>query len=85
MDPRWEELRRELDRRFELPFRGLGELNELRATLDRVERELVLVARDNLSSRAEMGDALGISRQAARARHRPYVDRGAGDSPQPFA
>jgi len=85
MDPRWEEFRLELGRRFELPLRGLRELNELRGTLDRVERELVLTARDNLSSWAEIGDALGISRQAARARHRPSVNRAAGDSPRPFA
>ena len=85
MDPQLEELRLELERRFELPCRGLRQLAGLRATLDRVERELVLLARDNQSSWAEIGDALGISRQAARARHRPSVNRAAGDSPRPFA
>ena len=85
MDPRCEKFRLELGRRFDLPLQGLQQLNELRATLDRIERELVLTARDNLSSWAEIGDALGISRQAARARHRPSVNRAAGDSPRPFA
>lgn len=85
MDDRsWEERRGDLGRRFELPLRGLTELNELRATLDRIEGELVLVARSNRSSWEEIGSALGISRQAARARHRPFVTRAAGDSPRPF-
>jgi len=74
MDDRlWEERWRELERRFELPLRGLRELNEVRATLDRVERELVVVARRNHSSWEEIGGALGISQQAARARHRPFA------------
>ena len=86
MDDRcWHERVLELERRFELPLRGLRELNELRATLDRIERQLVILGRRNGSSWQEIGGALGISRQAARARHRPFVNRAAGDSPRPFA
>ena len=81
----WRAYGLELERRLELPLRGLRELNELRASLDRVERELVALARTNRSSWEEIGSALGISRQAARSRHRPFVNRAAGDSPRPFS
>ena len=81
----WRAYGLELERRLELPLRGLRELNELRASLDRVERQLVLLARTNRSSWEEIGRSLGISRQAARSRHRPFVNLPAGDSPRPFA
>jgi len=63
-----------------LPLRGLEELAELRATLQRAERMLVRAARGNWSTWEEIGGALGISRQAAQRRHRRVTrDRDAGD------
>lgn len=83
-DRSWEDFAAVLKRRVELPLRGLRELDALRATLDRVERSLVIVASRNGSTWEEIGSALGISRQAARSRHRPFVNSTAGDSPRPF-
>lgn len=80
----WEALALAFERRFAIPHRGLRELTELRATLDRIEGELVVVARRNQSSWQEIGSSLGISRQAARERHRHFVNRAAGDCPRPF-
>ena len=74
----------EFGRKLELPLRGLREVAELRKALHRVERELVLAARENSSSWAEIGDALEISRQSAYRRHRPSVAQTDGDSPRPF-
>ncbi len=74
----------EFGRRLELPLQGLREVAELRKTLHRVERELVLAARQNQSSWAEIGDALEISRQSAYRRHRPSVAHTDGDSPRPI-
>jgi hypothetical protein len=71
---RWEEF----ERRIDLPLRGLRELAELRQILDRLERELVATARVNWSTWEEIGSALGISRQAAHARHGPFVKRKGG-------
>jgi hypothetical protein len=71
----WEEIGRTID----LPLRGLREVTELRRTLDCLERELVTAARRNRSTWEEIGGALGISRQAAHARHRPFVKRTGGD------
>ena len=71
----WEEIARGID----LPLRGLREVTALRQTLDRLERELVVAARRNGSTWQEVGGALGISRQAAHARHRPFVKRAGGD------
>ena len=65
------------------PIDALQTLVETRRTLDRVECLLVEQARSNRSSWAEIGDALGISRQAAYSRHRPFVKPTAGDSPRP--
>jgi hypothetical protein len=70
----WEEIGRTID----LPLRGLRELTEVRQTLDRLERELVTAARRNSSTWEEIGGALGISRQAAHARHGPFVKRTGG-------
>ena len=75
---RWEREWREIGRRIELPLQGLRELTELRRTLALVERELVAAARRNWSSWEEIGGALGISRQAAHARHGPFVKRKGG-------
>jgi DNA-directed RNA polymerase specialized sigma24 family protein len=69
-------------RTIQVPLEGLRRLTELRQTLDRVERELVVSARRHSWSWQEIGDALGLSRQAAHARHRPFVKRAAGDSPR---
>jgi len=56
---------------------------ETRTTLARIESLLVEHARSNRSSWAEIGDALGVSRQAAYARHRPFVNPTDGDCPRP--
>lgn len=53
----------------ETALRGLEHLTRLRATLDRVEDELAGLARP-WASWAEIGTALGITRQAAYRRHR---------------
>jgi len=76
-DP-WAERWAEVERRIDLPLHGLRELAELRAALDRVERELAVSARGNWSTWEEIGGALGISRQAAHARHGPFVKRKGG-------
>jgi hypothetical protein len=70
----WEEIGRTID----LPLRALREVTELRETLDRLERELVISARGNWSTWEEIGRALGISRQAAHACHGPFVKRTGG-------
>jgi hypothetical protein len=67
---------------LDLHLRGLRKLTDLRETLERVERDLVLGARRDRSTWAEIGDALGISRQSAYARHRPSVRSTDGDSPR---
>ena len=67
---------------LDLNVRGLRELTALRKTLERVERELVLGARRDRSTWAEIGDALEISRQSAYARHRPSVTSTDRDSPR---
>ena len=72
----------EFGRTIQLPLEGLRRLKELRETLDRIERELVVSARRNSWSWQEIGDALGLSRQAVHARHRPFVKRTPGDSPR---
>jgi hypothetical protein len=74
----WEAIRRQI----ELPLRGLREITALRAALQDVERGLVLDARRTGASWEEIGDALGLSRQAVHARHRPFVKRPDGDSPR---
>ena len=59
---------------------------EIRQTLDRVEGLLAAEARGGGATWAEIGAQLGISRQAAFARHRASVKQQAdGDSPRPFA
>jgi hypothetical protein len=78
----WERAWHEIGRRIDLPLHGLREVTELRRTLDRVERELVAAARHNWSSWEEIGGALGISRQAAHARHGPFVKRNGGSWPR---
>jgi hypothetical protein len=74
----WAERWAEVERRIDLPLHGLRELTDLRAALDRLERELVASARGNWSTWEEIGGALGISRQAAHARHGPFVKRKGG-------
>jgi hypothetical protein len=72
----------ELGRRIELPLHGLREVVALRETLERVERELVVAARANRSSWAEIGAALRVSRQSAYRRHAAAAGRASGDSPR---
>ena len=51
------------------PERALGDLVELRASLDRIEALLVARARANGATWAEIGGQLGITRQSAHRRH----------------
>jgi hypothetical protein len=64
--------------RMESPLEGLALVTEVRQTLARVERLLVREARLTYYSWDEIGAALGISRQAAHRRHRPFVNRPGG-------
>lgn len=80
----WETLSAEFARRRELPLRGLRAICELRETLDRLERQFATEARLGGSTWADIGASLGISRQAAWVRHRPFVNATDGDSPRPF-
>jgi len=61
------------------PERALGDLVELRASLNRIETLLVARARANGATWAEIGGQLGITRQSAHRRHRvrqPAVEPG---------
>ena len=80
--PLWGRSWDEIARSFDFPLRGLREVTEVRQSLNRLEREFVIAARRNRSTWAEIGEALGISRQAAYARHRPFVKRASGDCPR---
>lgn len=73
----------EIMRRRELPLNGLRTLVELRQSLDRLERGLAADAREAGCTWAEIGEALGIARQSAYARHRPAVSRADGVRPCP--
>ena len=64
--------------RMERPLEGLERITEVRLTLARIERLLVREARLNFQSWEQIGAALGISRQAAHRRHRPFVSRTSG-------
>ena len=64
------------------PLHPLRTVVETRRTLDQLESLLVERARANGSSWTEIGDALGVSRQAAQARHRRFVNPTDGDSPR---
>lgn len=68
-----------------VPTDGLVEVAATRRTLDRVELLLIERARAGGATWTEIGVALGVSRQAAHARHRPRVKPTDGDSPRPFA
>ena len=72
-----------LDVLTEGPLDGLRTLVETRRTLERLESLLVARARASRASWTEIGDALGVSRQAAHSRHRPFVNPIDGDSPRP--
>ena len=81
----WEALLDEMSRRYDLPLNGLRLLVQTRQTLDRLETLLAFDARDVGATWAEIGDALGISRQSAFARHRLAVRRADGVRPRPSA
>ena len=66
---------------LDLPLDGLRTVVETRATLDRLESLLVREARRSASSWAEIGAALGVSRQAAHARHVGSSSAPAGSDP----
>ena len=70
------------DRRAAL--RGLRVIVDARRTLDRIESLLAARARGGGASWRDIGEALGISRQAAFMRHRAAVKPTDGDSPRPF-
>ncbi len=53
----------------------LAELAELHAIVREIEIELVSLARDHGFSWTEIGDALGVSRQAAHRRYAATVRR----------
>jgi hypothetical protein len=73
-----DEALRALLARMERPLEGLERITEVRLTLTRIERLLVREARLTFHSWEEIGAALGISRQAAHRRHRPFVSRTSG-------
>jgi hypothetical protein len=54
---------------LDMPTDGLRTVVATRATLERIEELLVREARRSGCSWTEIGDALGVSRQAAHARH----------------
>lgn len=53
---------------------GMVDLQEMRRVVDDLEVKAVAVARASGRSWTEIGDALGVSRQAARERFREVVD-----------
>jgi hypothetical protein len=81
----WEAFVAESRRRHELPLSALRTIAELRESLARIERRLVVEARRGGATWEEIGLSLGVSRQAAFARHRRFVKETDGDSPRPFA
>ena len=56
--------------RRQIGLTGLRELREARATLAVLERALVVTAREGYASWHDIGEALGVSRQAAQQRFR---------------
>ncbi|HEY7795548.1 MAG TPA: hypothetical protein VIA10_16210 [Gaiellaceae bacterium] len=71
-----------------LALDSLRAIVELRQTLDRLERIVVGRARQHWASWEAIGTSLGISRQAACARHRAVTETDGdspGDSPRPSA
>ncbi len=69
---------RDLLRRTEnenFPLVGLAALRELRRALDDLEAAAILRAREMGASAADIGEALGLTRQAAHYRIRHILDR----------
>jgi hypothetical protein len=83
-DADWEALIGVSRPRREQSLDGLRLLVELRGAFERVERRFAVDAHRGGASWQQIGDALGISRQAAFARHRNAVNETDGDSPRPF-
>jgi hypothetical protein len=71
-------LPRDLIRRAEnenFPLIGLGALRELRRKLDELESAAIMRAREMGASSSDIGDALGLTRQAAYYRIRQILER----------
>jgi hypothetical protein len=71
-------LPRDLIKRAEndnFPLIGLAALRELRKALDELEAAAILRARDMGASTSDVGEALGLTRQAAYYRLRQLLDR----------
>ena len=75
-------LPRDLIKRAEnenFPLIGLGALRELRKALDELEAAAILHARELGASSTDIGEALGLTRQAAYYRIRHLLERGVDD------
>jgi hypothetical protein len=71
-------LPRDLIRRAEnenFPLIGLSALRELRRALDELESAAIMRAREMGASTTDIGEALGLTRQAAYYRIRQILDR----------
>jgi hypothetical protein len=71
-------LPRDLIKRAEnesFPLIGLAALRELRKALDELEAAAILRARDMGASTSDIGEALGLTRQAAYYRLRQLLER----------
>jgi CRP-like cAMP-binding protein len=76
-------LPRDLIRRAEnenFPLIGLAALRELRKRLDELEAAAMLRAREMGASTSDMGEALGLTRQAAYYRIRHLLERREGSN-----
>src|ERR1041384_4924294 len=78
-------LPRDLIKRAEhqnFPLIGLSALRELRRALDELEGAAILRAREMGASTTDIGEALGLTRQAAYYRVRQLLDRRAVAPPE---
>jgi DNA-directed RNA polymerase specialized sigma24 family protein len=75
---------RDLIRRVEnenFPLLSLSALRELREALDEIEAEAIVRAHEMGASSTDIGDAMGLTRQAAHYRLRHALDRRAAEPP----
>ena len=63
------------------PLIGLSALRELRKALDELESAILLRAREMGASTTDIGDSLGLTRQAAYARLKHALERHGEDPP----